>query len=160
MTGRLAKRLIVNQRVADEAFTAGLLHDIGQIALSVSIPDTYADILRTSRDRPLHEAEQERLGVWGLPFIVVEAVAYHHRPSAVEAGDREVLAAVHVADTIVEAGCADGSATSGLDLAFLEASGWAAAVPKAREWSAAAQFIQAPGPTRTSPGQPSRPRSG
>ena len=172
MTARLAKRLVVNQRVADDAFTAGLLHDIGQIALSVSMPETYAEILRTSRERPLHEAERERLGVshaevgayllgvWGLPFSVVEAVAYHHRPGAVEAGDREVLAAVHVADSLVEAGDSATSATAGVDVAFLEASGWTSALPKAREWSAAARFIHDPDPDRRSPGQPSRPRSG
>ncbi|MEO8482061.1 MAG: HDOD domain-containing protein, partial [Acidobacteriota bacterium] len=172
MTARLAKRLVVNQRVADDAFTAGLLHDIGQIVLSVSMPDRYAEVLRTSRQRPLHEAEQEQLGVshaevgayllgvWGLPFSVVEAVAYHHRPSAVEAGDREVLAAVHVADTLVEAGDAAGSPTVGVDLAFLEASGWASALPKAREWSAATRFIEDREPARRSPGHPSRPRSG
>lgn len=169
MTARLAKRLVVNQRVADDAFTAGLLHDIGQIALSVSMPETYAEILRASRDLPLHEAEHARLGVshaevgayllgvWGLPFSVVEAVAYHHRPSTVEAGDREVLAAVHVADTLVEAGDA---ATTGVDVAFLEASGWASALPKAREWSTAARLIQEPAPTRRSPNPSSRPRSG
>lgn len=172
MTARLAKRLVVNQRVADDAFTAGLLHDIGQIALSVSMPETYAEVLRAARERPLQEAEQERLGVshaeagayllgvWGLPFSVIEAVAYHHRPSAVEAGDREVLAAVHVADTLVEAGDADGAATTGVDLAFLEASGWTSALPKAREWSAATRFIQDPDPVRRSPGHSSRPRSG
>lgn len=172
MTARLAKRLVVNQRVADDAFTAGLLHDIGQIALSVSMPETYAEVLRTSRARPLHEAEHERLGVshaevgayllgvWGLPFSVVEAVAYHHRPSAVEAGDREVLAAVHVADTLVEAGDAESSATAGVDVAFLEASGWTSTLPKAREWTSAARVIQDRDPARQVPGRPSRPRSG
>jgi putative nucleotidyltransferase with HDIG domain len=148
LTARLAKRLAARQQVAEEAFTAGLLHDIGQVALAVSMRDPYAAVLRETRAtrRPLHAVEAERLGVthaavgayllgvWGLPFSVVEAVAYHHQPSLVEAGDRDVLAAVHLADTLVEA--ADGEApTDGLDLPFLEASGWTAAVPKAREWT-------------------------
>jgi putative nucleotidyltransferase with HDIG domain len=154
MTARLAKRLVSSQRVAEDAFTAALLHDIGQIALAIGVRDRYAEILRDARtrQRPLQEVEYERLGVshaevgayllgvWGLPFSVIEAVAYHHRPSAVEAGDREVIAAVHVADTIVEAGdSTEPGATTGLDVAFLDASGWAAAVPKAREWTATAR---------------------
>ena len=100
---------------------------------------SYADVAR--RLGVSHaEVGAYLLGVWGLPFSVIEAVAYHHRPSAVEAGDREVIAAVHVADTIVEAGdSADPGATTGLDVAFLDASGWAAAVPKAREWTATAR---------------------
>jgi HD-like signal output (HDOD) protein len=150
LTARLAKRLVTNPRMAEDAFTAGLLHDIGQIVLLVSLRDRYTALLRDAQkdSRPLHLVEDEHLGVshaevgayllgvWGLPFSVVEAVAYHHRPGLVDAGDREVLAAVHVADTIIEAGEENGAPTSGLDRAFLEASGWAAAVPKAREWTA------------------------
>jgi putative nucleotidyltransferase with HDIG domain len=154
MTARLAKRLVAEPRMADEAFTAALLHDIGQIALAVSLRDRFAEILRDARtsQRPIQDVEYERLGVshaevgayllgvWGLPFPVVEAVAYHHRPGLVEAGDRGILAAVHLADTLVEAGDDDPDVTPGLDLAFLQASGWAAAVPKARELTATARL--------------------
>jgi putative nucleotidyltransferase with HDIG domain len=172
MTARLAKRLVVNQRVGDDAFTAGLLHDIGQVALGVSMPEVYADILKAARECPLHEAEHARLGVshaevgayllgfWGLPFTVVEAVAYHHRPSAVDAGDREVLAAVHVADTLVDADDSEPGLTQGLDIAFLEASGWTSAVPRAREWSSAARLIQDTGQAHRTMAEPSRTRGG
>ena len=80
--------------------------------------------------------------------------------------DDEIAAAIDagvgrfVADSLVEAGDSATSATAGVDVAFLEASGWTSALPKAREWSAAARFIHDPDPDRRSPGQPSRPRSG
>jgi hypothetical protein len=44
------------------------------------------------------------LGLWGLPLELIEAVAYHHTPSRVAHEDIEILAAVHVADAMVENG--------------------------------------------------------
>jgi HD-like signal output (HDOD) protein len=43
------------------------------------------------------------LGLWGLPLDLVEAVAHHHTPSRVQHANTSVLAAVHVADAIVDA---------------------------------------------------------
>ena len=41
-----------------------MLHDIGQIALAVSLPGPFTDALRESRQkkRPLHDVEYERIG--------------------------------------------------------------------------------------------------
>ena len=43
------------------------------------------------------------LGLWGLPLELIEAVAYHHTPSRVQHAHTRVLAAVHVADTVIDA---------------------------------------------------------
>jgi len=57
--------------------------------------------------------ERERLGcthaelgaylmsIWGLPFSLVHAVAYHHRPSETPETTFSSLTAVHAADVIV-----------------------------------------------------------
>jgi HD-like signal output (HDOD) protein len=40
------------------------------------------------------------LGLWGLPYPVVEAVAYHHQPRRAGEMRMDVLAAVHIANAL------------------------------------------------------------
>lgn len=134
LTARVAKRLVGRRDIAEDAFAAGLLHDIGQLVLALGVPSRYTAVLADARDhgRPLHTVEYEvlgvshaeagayLLGVWGLPFAVVEAVAYHHRPSPVSEGDRDLLAVTHVAEALVEAGGNDPA----VDASFLESGPW------------------------------------
>lgn len=97
---------------ADHAFTAGLLHDIGQLLIATLLPAPYAELLgRCARERRhiLH-AERELLGTdhaevggelarrWGLPGEIVAAVAGHHDPSA----DHLALT-VHLAEVVSHA---------------------------------------------------------
>jgi putative nucleotidyltransferase with HDIG domain len=77
-----------------EAFTAGILHDIGQVVLHEYHPDAFQESLRLSRETGacLHEAEQEVLGAghpqvggwlcrrWNLPDNICQAVSLHHGP--------------------------------------------------------------------------------
>jgi HD-like signal output (HDOD) protein len=79
---------------ADEAFIAGLVGEIGQLLLAAAAPDRLRNAMALASERgiPLHEAETEvfgvthaevgafLLGLWGLPFRIVEAVANYHRP--------------------------------------------------------------------------------
>lgn len=94
-------------------YTAGLLHDIGK-----SILDQYAfKNFNLIMDGVIHEtktfleAESEILGYdhtqvggivameWGLPQVLVEAIAFHHIPEkAIE--NSEVVSVVHIADII------------------------------------------------------------
>jgi len=115
LTGRLAKKLIPDPSRAEEAFTAGMVCDIGQMVLAVGIPDLFGQAVRAAKDsgRPLPETEREvlgtthcevgayLLGVWGIPYSIVEAVAYYHQPSAVAGVAFDVPAVVHVADALV-----------------------------------------------------------
>jgi HD-like signal output (HDOD) protein/ActR/RegA family two-component response regulator len=149
MTARLAEQLVPTSKLASDAFAAGILHDVGQIVLWLSLHDRYAEIFRRARvdGQPLHQVELAELGVshaeagayllgaWGLPFPIVEAVAFHHSPGLVDAGDRHLLAAVHVADVVIEAGLEEQPPVEGIDTEFLEECGWTAAVPKAHAWS-------------------------
>jgi HD-like signal output (HDOD) protein len=87
-------------------------------------------------DRPLHRAEIEALGsshaeigayllgIWGLPFTVVEAVARHHDPETVPHTEFDVLSGVHVADLLareLETGNTEPWSTE--RLAYLESLG-------------------------------------
>jgi putative nucleotidyltransferase with HDIG domain len=77
---------------AETAFTAGLLHDIGQLALASSFATRFAAVLRlrTTNEIELCEAERALLGIdhpalgallaerWHFPGEIVEAIGAHH----------------------------------------------------------------------------------
>lgn len=81
---------------AEAAFTAGLLHDIGRIALLAAFPERFAAVLEARRQQGLDfdAAEQAVLGFshatfgarllerWRLPASLVYAVEFHHQPDA------------------------------------------------------------------------------
>jgi putative nucleotidyltransferase with HDIG domain len=112
---RLASELVPGRPDADEAFTAGMLHDVGKLLLAAQRPDELAELTAAARDEavPLHVVEQARTGVthaeigayllslWGLPYRIVEAVAHHHAPGRLGDPTLDVTAAVHVADALV-----------------------------------------------------------
>jgi HD-like signal output (HDOD) protein len=112
-----ARALLKDSRHAEEAFTAALLLDVGQAVLALCSPEMFCEVIRIAREskRPWHEVEREAfgvahpevgaylLGLWGLPLELIEAVAYHHTPSRVQHAQTAMLAAVHVADAVVDA---------------------------------------------------------
>jgi HD-like signal output (HDOD) protein len=76
------------------------------------------------------------LGLWGLPFPVVEAAVHHHSPGAVAGDQWGILGAVHVADSLaheIEPHLGLDQACAPLDLAFLEAAGVADRLSEWRE---------------------------
>jgi HD-like signal output (HDOD) protein len=80
-----------------DAITAGLLHDIGQLVLIADDCGWWRRVTEQAqiRQMPIHRIEQEDDGIthaaiggyllrlWGLPDNVAEAVAHHHDPLAV-----------------------------------------------------------------------------
>jgi putative nucleotidyltransferase with HDIG domain len=154
---RLAKKLLRDPKQSQEAFTAGLLHDLGKMVLAVQHPELFAKTMErmVESGEPLYVVETRMLGVshaevgatvlasWGLPFAVVEAVAYHHTPTKLVArGDCAVLAAVHAADAMIGIlTCADPPEM--LDREFLKSVGVEA--QELARWEAlAAEEAQAP----------------
>ena len=111
---QFARMLLEGSRYAQEGFTAALLLDIGEAVLALGSPEQFQQMiaLAQSRAQPWYEIEPEifgaahpevgayLLGLWGLPIELIEAVAYHHRPSRVAHRQTEVLLAVHVADAV------------------------------------------------------------
>lgn len=107
--------------IVDDAFMGGLLHDIGLIVLSTSLPEELGLVLDLAKKEglPIFEAERRRLGathaeiggylleLWGLPDPVVLAIGFHDLPSGVPeenypsscpAHGFTALTAVHVAN--------------------------------------------------------------
>lgn len=106
-----------SSRVADEAFTAGILHDIGKLALAANYLPAYhrAALLMKQNLVTWWEAEQEVFGanhaeisacmaaIWGLPITIVEALALHHHPTRMVSNQFCPLTAVHVANAFEHA---------------------------------------------------------
>ena len=102
------------KEIAGNAYTAGLLHDTGELVFAASCTESYTRVCdyATKNELSLSEAEKEvlgcthgqvgayLLGIWGLPHPIVESVAYHHNPSDSIGSVFSPLAAVHVADVL------------------------------------------------------------
>lgn len=115
VTATLAKKLLNDQSIADDVFMAALLHDIGKLVMLSVLPEQFEAVLRLaeSNDMSFYLAEQELmglshaeiggylLGVWGLPYSIVEAVANHHDPTRVPGQTGfGIVEAVYVANTL------------------------------------------------------------
>jgi len=88
-----------------------------QAVMALGAPEKFERMIELARSTgsAWHEVEPEvfgaahpevgayLLGLWGLPLDLIEAVAYHHAPSRVQHANTSVLAAVHVADAVVDA---------------------------------------------------------
>lgn len=103
--------LLENRETANDAFTAGLLHDIGEVVLAVNLPEQFARGQELIKSGSLSKSEAEKqvfdathaevgaylLGLWGLPSSIVKAVAFHHTPNEDETNSFTALTAVHAA---------------------------------------------------------------
>ncbi|MBI5108583.1 MAG: HDOD domain-containing protein [Rhodocyclales bacterium] len=114
-----AETLARHARLRPEThFLAGLLHDIGRLALVATHPDAFADALRhrALNDCALVESERAVLGFdhaeiggelcrhWRIPGSIADAVERHHRPAPASVGATVGMAdVVHVADAIAHA---------------------------------------------------------
>lgn len=114
----IARAMPVRVRPADDhIFLAGLLHDIGYMALGYL--DTRASNelhtqLRAQPDRPILEIEQELLGVthceigaqlgrhWDLPEEIIAVMRYHHTPDEEGAEEGQPLVSmVNIAERLL-----------------------------------------------------------
>jgi len=120
-TSRMARKIAETQQAdlntIQQSATAGLLHDLGKLALAANLSGQYRKALELTRTKKiaLWEAEQEvfgathgevggcLLGIWGLPVPVVEAVSMHHHPTCFLSQTFNPLTAVHAANAFAHA---------------------------------------------------------
>jgi putative nucleotidyltransferase with HDIG domain len=165
-TARLAADIAraekVDRKVVEEAMLAGMLHDIGRLII-LKIPKKYNEVVElieatgcsaveaeyTVLDTSHAELGAYLLGLWGLPDSVVEAIAFHHKPSKLiegitpetsNVGDLKpqpteitALTAVHVANALIMHEDYSFNTTSFpyVDMSYLETLGLADKLP---EW--------------------------
>lgn len=127
------------RKLVDEAYVAGLLHDVGKLVFAANLPEDYQKALDLAREKKISLAAAERevfgadhadiggylLGLWGLPVPVVEAIALHHRPRKAVEKVFLPLTALHAGNVLAAAGkpSVPGIISSGLDLEYLSELG-------------------------------------
>jgi putative nucleotidyltransferase with HDIG domain len=100
---------------ADALFTAGLLHDIGELIIFNRLPaqakEALLRVLDSADELAVNQAEQQVMGFdhaqvgeqlsqqWKLPAMLSECIAFHHNIHAAKRYPREV-ALVHIANIL------------------------------------------------------------
>ncbi|EGW37116.1 HDOD domain-containing protein [Desulfosporosinus sp. OT] len=113
LTAMAAKRLCRHQKLTygDIAFTAGLLHDIGKLIISIYVQEVGDYLLNKVNEAKFSyvELEEKVIGynhatvggylakTWNLPDDLVQAISYHHIPLSAQIYT-ELACVVHVAN--------------------------------------------------------------
>jgi len=139
-TGGAAKQLAVRAKHdPEQAFHAGLMHDMGCVVLDQCFPEEFGQVLDylAREDVSLSRAEMEVLGIdhaeigrlvcqkWNFPKGITEAIGFHHKPGEAP-GDGIGACLIHVGDKIagrlgLDAGL--GAEDDGIDVGALKKLG-------------------------------------
>ncbi|MCG8591343.1 MAG: response regulator [Proteobacteria bacterium] len=152
LTGRIGARIAAELDAVspEDAFTAGILHDVGLLLFATTAPEELRRSLQRSieEDRPLAEIERSEegathaeaggylLATWGLPVALVLAVAHHHEPGGLD--DLDLTGVTHVASALateIEVTQRGAGKASALDLDYLARVGVESRLP---DWRALA----------------------
>ena len=111
----ICKSVKAPAEIADQAFLASLLQDLGMLIFAGNFPENYQRVMQEASDlkQPLYAVEKLRMRVshtevtahllsqWKLPPAAVEAVLFHHFPTSSKSDEFSALTALHVADAIL-----------------------------------------------------------
>lgn len=117
MVGNICKQIAqienLSKEISDDAYTAGILHDIGRlIFLKNEYYYDYVFSLMDEKKVTFLQAEKELfrathseiggylLGIWGLPESIVEAVALHYTPEIISDTEISVLPILYIANKL------------------------------------------------------------
>jgi HD-like signal output (HDOD) protein len=160
---RTAKQLTLihtdDAALAETAFTAGLMHDIGKVVLAANFDEQYrgAQSLARKQKLPVWEVEHEifgashgeigayLLGLWGMPLDLLEVAAMHHQPSRSISKEFSTLTAVHIANVLEHEVTPDPDETEStckFDDAYLEKVGLLELMPQWREMVLKREFTK------------------
>jgi HD-like signal output (HDOD) protein len=98
----------------EEAFTAGMLHDIGKLAIALFLPDElltiYAASLKSgmshfAAERAVLSLDHQEIGelaakLWGLPTIYHAPIRFHHTPLEGSNFGCRLVTYIHVANSL------------------------------------------------------------
>ncbi len=103
------------KKLADDAFTAGILHDVGKQVISQFIRRNKEMFEEIDDTKTFDFIERDKLGIdhaelgasvlkkWRFPSPLVNAAKYHHRPDETPE-DQALVDVVHVANAICSSG--------------------------------------------------------
>jgi HD-like signal output (HDOD) protein len=111
----IARKIAPDAETGEYAFLAGMLHDLGKLVWAAQTPKLMRQLNdQTAPGNSLAPSVEEGvagtshgrigaylLGLWGLEYPLVEAVAYHHDPATVGGSSFDLPTILHVADALV-----------------------------------------------------------
>jgi HD-like signal output (HDOD) protein/CheY-like chemotaxis protein len=139
LTQTISREERLDQNLINSSLMAGIFHDLGQLILVTNFPEPYRQILIEAREtqQELWNLENELfatshaeigaylLGLWGLEYPIIEAIAFHHCPAKSLSKSTGLLTAVHfsdVYDRLINGRSAENG-LSQLDCGYLESLG-------------------------------------
>jgi HD-like signal output (HDOD) protein len=108
----ISKEEHLEKHLINNALMAGMFHDLGKLILVTNFQEPYRKILAEARETKQNLWNLERdefgtshseigaylMGLWGLEFPVIEAIAFHHCPGKSLSKSTGLLTAVHFGD--------------------------------------------------------------
>lgn len=108
----ISKQEHLDQTLVNNSLMAGMFHDLGKLILVTNFQEPYQKVLTEAGKtrQNLWDLEIERfgtshaeigaylMGLWGLEYPVIEAIAFHHRPGKSLSNSTGLLTAVHFGD--------------------------------------------------------------
>jgi HD-like signal output (HDOD) protein len=108
----ISKEEHLDKNLINNSLMAGMFHDLGKLILVTNFQEPYRKILTESREtkQNLWDLEREEfgtshseigaylMGLWGLEYSVIEAIAFHHCPGKSLSNSTGLLTAVHFGD--------------------------------------------------------------
>ena len=102
----------LDKNLVNNSLMAGMFHDLGKLILVTNFQEPYRKILTEVKKtgQQLWDLEKEEfgtshaeigaylMGLWGLEYPVIEAIAFHHRPGNSLSNSTGLLTAVHFGD--------------------------------------------------------------
>ena len=108
----ISKEEHLDKNLVNNSLMAGMFHDLGKLILVTNFQEPYRKILTEVRktEQNLWDLEKEEfgtshseigaylMGLWGLEYSVIEAIAFHHCPGKSLSNSTGLLTAVHFGD--------------------------------------------------------------
>jgi putative nucleotidyltransferase with HDIG domain len=108
----ITKEERLDQNLVNNSVMAGMFHDLGKLILVTNFQEPYREVLTEARQtkQNLWDLECEMfgtshaeigaylMGLWGLEYPVIEAIAFHHHPGKSLSNSAGLLTAVHFGD--------------------------------------------------------------
>jgi HD-like signal output (HDOD) protein len=134
----IAKREGRSDTFCGEVFVAGMLHDLGSLALAENFPALYIHCLKKAKaDRmELWKVQREEIGfdhaeagavllaMNGLPDDLVDSTAWHHRPLESNVAGFSILTCVHLSDAWSDEDGGNSSGDSEVDAVYIRQNGF------------------------------------
>jgi putative nucleotidyltransferase with HDIG domain len=148
---KIARNIGLNLQEQEDARIAGVLHDTGKLVFfnipgffQKVIPGRFGVLTLESEYNVLKTSHEEigayLLGMWGLPNVILEAVAFHHHPEKIVSNKAEIVTALYLANGLITM-CdreMELNYVAYLDLAYLEKLGL---TKNLDEWTAEAKLL-------------------